>query len=52
MFSPELICASGEFKAAFDPGDKMNPGKIVRPNRLDENLTLRGWSPREQSHLL
>jgi FAD/FMN-containing dehydrogenase len=47
MFSPELICAFGEFKAAFDPGDQMNPGKLVRPNRLDEDLTLRGWFPRE-----
>ena len=47
MFSAELIGAFGEFKAAFDPGDKMNPGKIVRPNRLDENLTLRGWFPRD-----
>jgi len=47
MFGPELMRAFGEFKAAFDPGNKMNPGKVVEPYRLDENLTLRGWFPRE-----
>ncbi len=47
MFSPELIRAFGEFKAAFDPRDRMNPGKVVRPYRLDENLTLRGFYPPE-----
>lgn len=35
MFGPELIRAFDEFKAAFDPRDKMNPGKIMRPNRLE-----------------
>src|SRR5215813_13054709 len=47
MFGPELIYAFGELKALFDPGNKMNPGKIVHPYRLDENLTRRGWFPRE-----
>jgi len=47
MFGPDLMRAFGEFKAAFDPGNKMNPGKVVEPYRLDENLTLRGWFPRE-----
>jgi FAD/FMN-containing dehydrogenase/Fe-S oxidoreductase len=47
MFGPELMRAFGELKAAFDPGNKMNPGKVVDPYRLDQNLTLRGWSPRE-----
>jgi FAD/FMN-containing dehydrogenase/Fe-S oxidoreductase len=47
MFGPDLMRAFGEFKAAFDPGNKMNPGKVVEPHRLDENLTLRGWFPRE-----
>ena len=48
MFGPELMHAFGELKAAFDPGNRMNPGKVVEPYRLDENLTLRGWFPREQ----
>jgi FAD/FMN-containing dehydrogenase/Fe-S oxidoreductase len=47
MFGPELVRAFGEMKAAFDPGNRMNPGKVVEPYRLDENLTLRGWSPQE-----
>jgi FAD/FMN-containing dehydrogenase/Fe-S oxidoreductase len=47
MFGPELMRAFGEMKAVFDPGNKMNPGKVVEPYRLDENLTLRGWFPAE-----
>ena len=31
MFGPDLIRAFGELKAAFDPGNRMNPGKIVEP---------------------
>ncbi|MFO7178139.1 MAG: FAD-linked oxidase C-terminal domain-containing protein [Pseudomonadota bacterium] len=40
MFGPELMRAFEEWKAIWDPDDKMNPGKIVRPRRLDENLRL------------
>lgn len=40
MFGPELMRAFEEFKALWDPGNKMNPGKIVHPYRLDENLRL------------
>src|SRR5207248_4172687 len=47
MFGPELVKAFGEMKDVFDPDDRMNPGKVVRPYRLDENLTRRGWFPRE-----
>ena len=47
MFGPELMQAFGEYKAVFDPGNKMNPGKIVHPDRLDENLTRRGFFPKE-----
>ncbi|HEV2451036.1 MAG TPA: FAD-binding and (Fe-S)-binding domain-containing protein, partial [Streptosporangiaceae bacterium] len=47
MFGPELMRAMGEMKAAFDPGNRMNPGRIVRPRRLDDHLTLRGWFPPE-----
>ena len=31
MFGPELMRAFGEYKAVFDPGNKMNPGKVVQP---------------------
>jgi FAD/FMN-containing dehydrogenase/Fe-S oxidoreductase len=47
MFGPELMRAHRELKDTFDPDNRMNPGKVVRPYRLDENLTLRGWFPRE-----
>ncbi|ACU73720.1 FAD linked oxidase domain protein [Catenulispora acidiphila DSM 44928] len=46
MFGAGVIEAFGEVKALFDPGDKMNPGKIVRPYRVDENLRLGAdWRP-------
>jgi FAD/FMN-containing dehydrogenase/Fe-S oxidoreductase len=49
MFGPELIEAFREFKTAWDPQWKMNPGKLVNPNRLDENLRLGAdyhpWEP-------
>jgi FAD/FMN-containing dehydrogenase/Fe-S oxidoreductase len=38
MFGPELIHAFEEFKNIWDPDWKMNPGKIVRAYRVDENL--------------
>jgi FAD/FMN-containing dehydrogenase/Fe-S oxidoreductase len=47
MFGPDLMRAFGEYKAVFDPGNKMNPGKVVDPYRMDENLTRRGFFPRE-----
>jgi FAD/FMN-containing dehydrogenase/Fe-S oxidoreductase len=49
MFGPELVQAFREFKAIWDPAWKMNPGKVVEPYRLDENLRLgaehRLWAP-------
>jgi FAD/FMN-containing dehydrogenase/Fe-S oxidoreductase len=47
MFGPDLMRAFGELKTLFDPDNRMNPGKVVHPHRLDENLTLRGWFPPE-----
>lgn len=38
MFSPRIIDAFREFKAIWDPDWKMNPGKVVDPYRVDENL--------------
>jgi len=38
MFGPELVRAFEEFKSIWDPDWKMNPGKVVRPYRIDENL--------------
>ena len=50
MFGPELIQAFREFKSAWDPEWKMNPGKLVEPYKLDENLRLGAayapWEPK------
>jgi FAD/FMN-containing dehydrogenase/Fe-S oxidoreductase len=40
MFGPELMQAFRKFKSAWDPDWKMNPGKLIDPNKLDENLRL------------
>jgi FAD/FMN-containing dehydrogenase/Fe-S oxidoreductase len=49
MFGPELIQAFREFKSAWDPSWKMNPGKVIEPYKLDENLRLGAdyapWEP-------
>lgn len=50
MFGPELIRAFQEYKTIWDPDWKMNPGKIVEPNRMDEDLRLganyQPWEPK------
>ncbi|HKE52425.1 MAG TPA: FAD-binding and (Fe-S)-binding domain-containing protein [Actinomycetes bacterium] len=40
LFPAEVIQAFGEFKAIWDPDDRMNPGVAVRPLPLDRNLRL------------
>jgi FAD/FMN-containing dehydrogenase/Fe-S oxidoreductase len=40
MFGPELIKAFGEFKSVWDPGNKMNPNKVVNAYLPTENLRL------------
>ena len=48
MFGDELVRAFGQVKAIFDPDNLMNPGKVVAPYLLDENLRLgTGWAPRD-----
>jgi len=37
-FGEEIISAFREFKAIWDPQNKMNPGKLVDPYPLDSNL--------------
>ena len=52
MFGPELVQAFREFKSIWDPAWKMNPGKLVEPYKMDENLRLGAdydpWQP--QTH--
>ena len=46
QYGPELMAAMREFKRIWDPDWKMNPGKVVDPYRLDENLKLgRDYNP-------
>ncbi len=49
MFGPELMQAFREFKSLWDPDWKMNPGKLIEPYRIDENLRLGAdydpWEP-------
>ena len=40
MYGPDLVQAFREFKSLWDPEWKMNPGKIVDPYRIDQNLRL------------
>ena len=40
MFGPEIMQAFRDFKSLWDPDWKMNPGKLINPNRLDEDLRL------------
>ncbi|MET1072392.1 MAG: FAD-binding and (Fe-S)-binding domain-containing protein [Umezawaea sp.] len=40
MYPPAAIRAFGRFKAAFDPGNLMNPGRIVDPVPLDADLRV------------
>ena len=40
MFGEEIVQAFREFKAIWDPEWKMNPGKVVDPYGITENLRL------------
>lgn len=47
MFGAEVVGLFELVKDLFDPDDLMNPGKVVRPARLDEHLRIDGsWEPR------
>jgi len=41
QFGPRLNAAFAEIKALFDPGNRMNPGKIVAPPRMDDAALFR-----------
>ncbi len=49
MFGSELVQAFCDFKTLWDPDWKMNPGKVVEPYRIDQNLRLgthyKPWEP-------
>jgi len=48
MFGPELMQAFAEFKALWDPTNRMNPGKLIDPIAVydpTENLRYAGHQP-------
>jgi FAD/FMN-containing dehydrogenase/Fe-S oxidoreductase len=40
MYPPAIIKAFAEFKAIWDPDDRMNPDRVVRPAKLDDDLRI------------
>ncbi|MGV2290163.1 FAD-binding and (Fe-S)-binding domain-containing protein [Trinickia sp. YCB016] len=40
MYSAEIMRAMEEFKAIWDPANRLNPGKVVHAYRADENLRM------------
>ncbi|HXZ07006.1 MAG TPA: FAD-binding and (Fe-S)-binding domain-containing protein, partial [Paraburkholderia sp.] len=40
MYGPELMQAMEQFKAIWDPANRLNPGKVVHAYRVDENLRM------------
>ncbi len=40
MYGEEIVAAFREFKRIWDPGNKMNPHKVVEPYQPDENLRM------------
>jgi len=41
MFGTRIVRAFEEVKNAFDPDNRLNPGKIVRPHRMDDRALMR-----------
>jgi len=54
MYGDALVQAFWEFKSIWDPQNKMNPGKVVHPYKLDENLrwgpNYEPWEPKTHFH--
>ncbi|HEX5273736.1 MAG TPA: FAD-binding and (Fe-S)-binding domain-containing protein [Candidatus Rubrimentiphilum sp.] len=50
MYGDELVDAFWQFKQIWDPQNKMNPGKVVHPRKLDEDLrwgvNYEPWEPK------
>jgi FAD/FMN-containing dehydrogenase/Fe-S oxidoreductase len=46
MYPPAALEAFRRFKHAFDPGDLLNPGRIVEPLKLDDDLRILVAPPR------
>ncbi len=50
MFGPELMEAFHDFKRIWDPGNRMNPNKLIDPHEIHEDLRLGAdydpWQPK------
>ena len=49
MFGPELMQAFRDFKSAWDPDWKMNPGKLIGSGAMVQSAFLNGCAARVQS---
>ncbi len=50
MFGDRIVSAFGEVKRAFDPENRLNPGRIVNPPRMDDRSLFRfkaDYKPKE-----
>ncbi|HUQ25756.1 MAG TPA: FAD-linked oxidase C-terminal domain-containing protein [Burkholderiales bacterium] len=55
FFGPRLTAALGEIKSWLDPKGVMNPGKIVRPSKMDDRSLFRfkpGYETRVPAQIL
>ena len=47
MYSEEMLAAFAAFKRSWDPSGILNPGILVKPDKLSENLALEGVPERQ-----
>lgn len=40
MYGPDLMDAQRQFKVIWDPGSRMNPGKVIQPYPITSNLRV------------
>jgi FAD/FMN-containing dehydrogenase/Fe-S oxidoreductase len=40
MYPKEIIAGFEDFKGVWDPDDRMNPNRVVRPARMDDDLRI------------
>jgi Fe-S oxidoreductase len=45
MYSPEVLALFARVKALFDPDDVLNPGVLVRPAPVDEDIRMAAAAP-------
>jgi FAD/FMN-containing dehydrogenase/Fe-S oxidoreductase len=48
MYSPAVLGLFERVKAAFDPDDVLNPGVLVRPARLDDDVRVAAVQPKRE----